>query len=242
MGARPALLSYVGLDGEGDDLFKACQARGLITDLIHRSADLPTDIYMAIEGANGLIAAIADAHSLEQAGDLILTPLRDGTLPQPFQGAVALDGNLTTDLLSHIAVDPLFEHADLRIAPASPGKADRLLPFIKAGRGTLYVNLEEASTICGASFTESAQAATALLAAGAARVAVTAGAGPVTVAGPNGSLTQTPPKVDVKRITGAGDTFMAAHIWAERLGHPPEACLTKALATTALYVAGETEI
>lgn len=242
MGARPALLSSVGADAEGDDLIAACKARGLITRMIHRSAELPTDIYMAVEGANGLIAAIADAHSLEQAGDLILTPLRDGSLSQPFRGAVALDGNLTTDLLSQIAVDPLFAHADLHIATASPGKADRLRPFIAAGRGTLYVNLEEASTLCGAPFAHSEPAAAALLAAGAARVAVTAGAGPATVAGPNGSLTQTPPQVAVKRITGAGDTFMAAHIWAERQGRPPRVALTEALETTARYVAGETKI
>ncbi len=42
--------------------------------------DLPTDRYMAIEGANGLIAAVADAHSLEAAGPRILTPLGDGRL------------------------------------------------------------------------------------------------------------------------------------------------------------------
>ena len=50
----------------------ACHRMGLITDYLYRSDDLPTDRYMAIEGANGLIAAVADAHSLEAAGDKIL--------------------------------------------------------------------------------------------------------------------------------------------------------------------------
>ena len=49
---------------------------GLLTDHVYRSDDLPTDRYMAVEGANGLIAAIADAHSLEAAGDKILRPLQ----------------------------------------------------------------------------------------------------------------------------------------------------------------------
>ena len=50
-GLTPALLSAVGRDPEGDELIAACEARGLITDHVHRSDDLPTDQYMAIEGA-----------------------------------------------------------------------------------------------------------------------------------------------------------------------------------------------
>ena len=58
----------------------AAEVLGLNTDYLYRSQDLPTDRYMAIEGSNGLIAAIADAHSLEAAGDKILRPLADGRL------------------------------------------------------------------------------------------------------------------------------------------------------------------
>ncbi|MEO1798354.1 MAG: PfkB family carbohydrate kinase, partial [Pseudomonadota bacterium] len=60
-GLSTALLAAVGRDEEGEDLIKAVRALGLITDFTYRSADLPTDRYMAIEGANGLISAIADA-------------------------------------------------------------------------------------------------------------------------------------------------------------------------------------
>ncbi|QFT59883.1 Pseudouridine kinase [Sulfitobacter sp. THAF37] len=241
-GLAPALLSAVGRDPEGDELIAACAARGLITDLIYRSDDLPTDRYMAVEAANGLIAAIADAHSLEAAGDKILGPLSDGRLPQPYTGAVALDGNLTIDLLDRMADSPLLAHADLRVAPASPGKALRLGPFVKAGRGTLYVNLEEAGLLCQAEFSDSRAAAAGLLARGAARAVVTDGGNPATVADPDSMLTQTPPSVQVARVTGAGDTFMAAHIAAERGGVLADAALHQALAATALYVSGETRI
>ena len=74
-GMRPALLTAIGRDAEGDELIAACQARGTDTSTVYRSDDLPTDKYMAIEGANGLIAAVADAHSLEAAGAKILKPL-----------------------------------------------------------------------------------------------------------------------------------------------------------------------
>ena len=50
-GFTPALLSVVGRDAEGDELVAACDALGLVTDTMYRSDDLPTDRYMAVEGA-----------------------------------------------------------------------------------------------------------------------------------------------------------------------------------------------
>lgn len=240
---RPTLLSVVGQDAAGDDLVAACARLGLDTDHLYRSADLPTDIYMAVEGANGLIAAIADAHSLEAAGDKILRPLEDGRLgsaEKPWAGMVALDGNLTVALLSEIASSPLFAAADLRVAPASPGKAERLLPLLAHPSATLYVNLEEAGLLCKDSFDRAADAAEALLARGAAHVLVTNG-GQDCAEGLHrgGVITASPPPVMVARITGAGDTFMAAHIVAERKGASRAEALSSALRAAATYVSGE---
>lgn len=241
-GLHPALLSAVGRDSEGDELIRACQRRGLNTDFVYRSDDLPTDRYMAVEGANGLIAAIADAHSLEAAGDKVLRPLSDGKLSAPYTGAVALDGNLTLDLLAQIAQSPLLAKADLRVAPASPGKALRLSPFVQSGRGTLYVNLEEAGLLCEAPFDSSIEAAKGLLARGALRAVVTDGGNPATIGQADRVITMQPPAVHVARVTGAGDTFMAAHIAAELRGKDPQTALSDALDAAALYVSGETKI
>lgn len=245
MGHRPALLSALGRDAEGDALVAACLRLGLDCDYLYRSDDLPTDRYMAVEGANGLIAAIADAHSLEAAGGKILRPLRDGTLgseQRPYQGTIALDGNLTLDLLKDISLDPALGRADLRIAPASPGKAERLLPFVKAGRGTLYVNLEEAGLLCQTRFETAAQGAQALLARGAARVLVTHGGQTAALADAEGLHCATPPQVLVTRVTGAGDTFMAAHISAELAGAPRDEAVSRALQAAAAYVSGDTAL
>ncbi|WP_299498719.1 PfkB family carbohydrate kinase [uncultured Roseobacter sp.] len=244
-GLTPALLTAIGRDAEGDELISACAARGMITETVYRSDDLPTDVYMAVEGANGLIAAIADAHSLEAAGAKILSPLSDGrlaTVDAPYTGLVALDGNLTLNLLSDIARSPLLARADLRVAPASPGKAERLAPFVQSGRGTLYVNLEEASLLCQRSFDTSRGAAEGLLARGAARVLVTDGGADATEGRQDGLLTQTPPQVLVTRVTGAGDTFMAAHIAADATGANAEDALRRALQAAATYVSGETAL
>jgi sugar/nucleoside kinase (ribokinase family) len=242
-GMTPALLTAIGRDAEGDELIAACDRMGLVTTQAYRSDDLPTDRYMAIEGANGLIAAIADAHSLEAAGDKILRPLTDGRLGSakaPWTGPIALDGNLTEGLLADIAGSLLFAAADLRVAPASPGKAGRLLPLLAHPSATLYVNLEEANILARSDHATAPAAAEALLARGAHRVLVTNG-GKTAAEGTahHGVMEGAPPQVLVTRVTGAGDTFMAAHLVAERGGAKRQAALDAALRAAATYVSGE---
>ena len=242
-GMTPALLTAIGRDAEGDELSAACDLMGLVTAHVYRSDDLPTDRYMAIEGANGLIAAIADAHSLEAAGDKILRPLADGRLgtsDAPWTGPIALDGNLTEALLAEIATSALFAAADLRVAPASPGKAGRLLPLLAHPSATLYVNLEEANILSRSDSATASGAAEALLARGAQRVLVTNGGRPA-AEGRHGAgvIEGAPPQVLVTRVTGAGDTFMAAHLVAERSGASRQAALNEALRAAATYVSGD---
>jgi sugar/nucleoside kinase (ribokinase family) len=241
-GLRPVLLSAVGEDRPGEELLDLCEEMGLETRHVHRAAGLPTDRYMAIEGANGVIAAIADAHSLEASGAEILTPLANGAIAteaSPYAGLAALDGNLTPALLSEIAHGTLLRAADLRIAPASPGKAARLEPFIATGRGTLYVNREEAGILCQTDFPTAQEAAMALVSAGAMRAIVTDSGQPAADATKASVVTGDPTSVRVVRLTGAGDTFMAAHIAAEARGKDRQAALMEALGAAATYVSGD---
>ncbi|UWP90293.1 PfkB family carbohydrate kinase [Aliiroseovarius crassostreae] len=242
-GLTPALMTAIGRDHEGDDLLAQAANLGMVTDYIFRPDDLPTDRYMAIEGPAGLVAAVADAHSLEAAGDAILAPLENGILGSedtPYQGIITLDGNLTVDLLSDIATRPSFAQADLRVAPASPGKAKRLRPLMAHPGVTLYVNREEAGLLTDSAPATASQGAQALLEAGATRAIVTDG-GNLAAEGhmDRGVITAPCPAIRVRRITGAGDTFMAAHIAAEREGHTPAAALDAAQKIAAKYVSGE---
>ncbi|SDE96071.1 PfkB family carbohydrate kinase [Rhodobacter capsulatus] len=245
-GLRPAILTAIGRDTQGAELVQSAELMGIDCRFLYRSEDLPTDRYMAIEGANGLVAAIADAHSLEAAGDKILRPLGDGRLGSaiaPWSGPVALDGNLTQALLTEIARSPLFAAADLRVAPASPGKAERLAPLLSQPNATIYVNLDEAGILCQRSFAGAGAAAEALLARGARHVLVTDGGKPAADGRQGaGVLTAAPPPVLVTRVTGAGDTFMAAHLVAEREGADRETALDRALAAAARYVSGDKPI
>ncbi|MGH1369132.1 MAG: PfkB family carbohydrate kinase [Maritimibacter sp.] len=238
----PGLLSAVGQDPDGDELVRAAKAMKMHTEYLLRDAHLPTDIYMAIEDPRGLVAALADAHSLEAAGDRILAPLEDGRLGSaktPYEGRLALDGNLTEHLLEEIATRASFGRADLRVAPASPGKCTRLRPLLAHPNTTFYVNLEEARLILEGDFQDAAMAAAALVTAGAARAFVTDGPQAASFADRAQRFTARPPSVTCLRVTGAGDTCMAAHIAAEARGLGPEAALIAAQTAAARYVAGE---
>lgn len=244
-GMTPALLTAIGRDAEGEELVAEALRMGMVCDHIYRSEDLPTDVYMAVEGANGLVAAIADAHSLEAAGEKILRALANGALGSadaPFVGPVALDGNLTEELLQVIASSPLFRAADLRVAPASPGKAERLLALLGHPSATLYVNLEEAGLLCQTTFADAPTAAQGLITRGAHRVLVTDGGNAASEGTSGDIITQQPPAVMVTRVTGAGDTFMAAHIASEAQGMDRAAALARALNAAATYVSGETPL
>ena len=93
------------------------------------------------------MAAIADAHSLESVGYEILKPLKNKQFNSSLKTnrlPLIVDGNLKSDLLNNLAADSFYEKFDLKLVPASPGKASRLTPFITKGNVTLYLNLSEA--------------------------------------------------------------------------------------------------
>jgi sugar/nucleoside kinase (ribokinase family) len=242
LGLRPALLGAVGDDPEGAALVAAMAARGVGAGWLTVMPGLATDRYMAIEDAGGLVAAIADAQTLEAAGAAILGPLADGRLgsaADPWAGPVVIDGNLPDAVLAGIAASPLFAAATLHVAPASPGKGARVAPLAAHPRATLYVNRAEAEGIAGRPFADAAAAAAGLVAAGAARAVVTDGARSAADAA-RGRPTEVghPPPIAVARVTGAGDVFMAAHLAAGLGGADPAAALAAALAAAAAHVSG----
>jgi pseudouridine kinase len=239
-GVRAALLTALGRDSQGDRLVAALEARGVDCAHVTRTAD-PTDTYLAVEDAGGeLFAAVADCAGLERAGAAVLAPLRDGRLgdaARPWPGTLVIDGNLPAAVLEGLAGDPAFAAARLAFVPASPGKAARLACALGLVRALFYVNRREAEVICGADFPDAGAAAEALVARGAARAVVTDGVRPVAAAGPEGVVRRAPQPVAARSVTGAGDSFLAAHLAAEARGLGPEAALAAAVSAAARHIA-----
>ena len=242
-GAPVSLLTSVGADPAGRDLLAEAKRRGIETALVHISKKHPTDQYIAIEGSNGLVAAIADAGSLEAEAKSVITPMLDGRLGSdetPFEGLIVCEGNLPSDALEFISGTAEFSKADLRLAPASPGKAERLKIFFGHPNATIYVNLTEANILLGAEYQDAHAAAAALVKTGLRKAAVTDGPNAAAVAEKQGAYTALPSAVDVLRVTGAGDVFMANHIVAEMQGILGIKALNFALRQTAEYISTET--
>lgn len=242
-GLRTAVLSAVGRDTQGDALAAALTAEGIEAGFLYRDAGVPTDAYVAIEDAGGLVAAVADSRGLDAAGARILEPLRDGRLAsagRPFAGAAVIDGNLAPDLLLRLMQEPGLGGTDLRLVPASPAKAARLRPLLGRTPACLCLNRREAEAICGTGFAGAAGAVSALLSRGVRRVIVTDGPNAAAEASTGERPVEAmPPRVaDPRRVTGAGDTALAAHLAAELSGAGRQAALTAAVTAAAALVAG----
>lgn len=239
------LLTCLGQDRDGDTLIVEAAQRGIRTDFVYRAPDLSTDRYIAIEDETGMIAAVADAHSLEQGAEKLLEPLRDGRLgsaQSPWAGMIILDGNFTEAQLSEMARSPVLQQADIRLAPASPGKSRRLRPFLGHPNTTLYVNRVEAEYILDTEFRTAAEAAGALAATGVKQAVVTDSGNPASASIGGRTVSMTPPSVAIKRYTGAGDVFLSAHICAELHGHHGSSALNRALDEAATYISSETAL
>lgn len=230
LGHRPALMAAIGHDQPGHDLRAWLAAQGVGTECLIPLPGLPTDSYIAIEGSNGLIAAIAASDALESLGADMLHMLPDSA------SCMVFDSGLAPGLLAELAQTPRLAGLDLRLVAVSPAKAVRLAPFLGAMSCCFYLNLAEAGAICATTFPDSASAARALVARGAARVLVTDGPNPATDATAAGFITATPPRITPLRVTGAGDAFTAAHISAELRGQSRMAALNAALAAASQHI------
>lgn len=237
-GLRPALLGAVGGDADGVELMAALRADGVATGHLRRLDGCRTDRYVAVEDPSGLVAAVADAATLEAAGDAILAPLGRGGVFAGWRGPVVLDGNLPAAVLGAATRLPGLAAASLILVPPSPAKAARLRVLFGHPRLTVYANRLEAAALTGSDPTDAPAAAHALRAAGIARAIVTDGESVAADSGAHGVVTRIPPAVVPARVTGAGDSFIAAHVAAVLRGAPPEVALQAALDGAAAWLGG----
>ncbi len=234
-GLRPALLSVIGQDSEGTALATWLAAQGIDTRFLHRTASLPTDRYLAIEDADGLVAAIAESTALEQGSPALIAALATPDL-RDWRGPVVLDSGLAPEALAELARTGIAQAIPLRLTSAAPHKAPRLRPFLNAC-AFFTLNRREAESLLDHPLPDSQTAARALLDAGAARAIITDGPHPATDADAGQMLTLPPPKARLQRVTGAGDTFLAAHIAASLRGRDRRAALAHALDAAARHIA-----
>ena len=242
-GRQPTLLSAIGKDTEGSELINACAELGLDVEHVYRPTDLATDHYLGVEDPNGLVIAIAQTKTLESCSSKVIRPMLNGaigTLTEPFTGTLIIDTNLSTKTLTDMANSAAFAECDIKLTAASPHKAKRVLPFLGHPRCTIYCNLAEAETICQSFLHNSREAVEQLLKRGAAHAVVTDGTRMVSEGGQlSGIVSALPSAISVKRVTGAGDVFMASHIHAMLSESSREAGLERAILAAKQHISSE---
>ncbi len=228
------LICYAGHDEFGEALLAKLHEYNVSTKHCLRGK-LPTDIYMGIEAPNGLIAAIADCHSLEAMSIEAVKRLKSFSTNQTH---LIVDGNLQEDALISLAKGN-YTYKQLTLIPASPGKILRLKPFMGTSSAQIIVNLREANALLGANLSKTADAATALADQGFASALVSNGSEPASFANGQNCVSATPPSVEVKRFTGAGDTLAAHFLWAQSQGQDHQNALETALNATSEFISVE---
>jgi pseudouridine kinase len=236
-GLRPGLLCAVGGDADGDALLDAAATAGVDVAHVWRMPGRATDRYVAIEDPDGLVAAISDAATLEAAAGAVLAPLESGGGLAGWRGPLIADGNLPAGILGRLLQTEAGAAGDVRLVPASPAKAARLRGLLGHPRLTIYGNLAEARAVTGTAPDDSTTAARALCAMGFVRAVITDGPRPAADASRDSLATLAPRAVAVRRVTGAGDCFIAAHVAATLQGATPGEALAHALAQSAGFVA-----
>ncbi len=210
-GIIPSILSALGDDSAGKELIKVCEQAGIICKSIIIKPGSKTDYYMAIEDKTGVALAVADTTLLKSAKDAVLDPLLVGDY-KDWKGPIAVDSNLSPAVLKILRHNERFKVSDFRLAPASPSKVTRLKIFLDHPGANIYLNLKEANLISEMQFDTSKEAATALLSNGLKTILITDGPNAACLASKSEIIELQPPRVKVKRLTGAGDVLMASHI------------------------------
>lgn len=232
LGHAPKLISVIGKDLAGDQLLQSLGASGVVTGMVKQSDQHATDAYLALEGPQGLIGAVAVSDALESLSESDLSAMRvaEGDL-------VILDSGLSREFLTALSQFLIRQKVDLRLTAAAPAKAERLATFLGYAGATFYLNVEEASRLCATRFPDGPSAAHALLARSAERVLITHGSRSVIDADATQTLILTPPVITAQRVTGAGDIFAATHISSELRGMSRHDALVAAITAASVHVA-----
>ena len=207
------LLSSTGNDQNSEILLSSLTRNQVNCDYIVRENGLP-DGYIAIEVDGELFGAISSGSQLEKSCIKILKPLSDGLLlntDMPFTDYIILDTNLTAKTIDYLSFNPLFRNNRFVISCASPFKAQRIHSILIERKCIIYANLAEASKIADKSFTCSADAAEYIFNLGAQQAIITNGKNQISSMSSTGLVSHVPEATKPSRVTGAGDTFLAAH-------------------------------
>ena len=207
------LVSVLGTDVFGDNMFRYCVESGIRMDYVLRSNSYATSSYMAIlDEEREMYVAVVDTSILS----LLTKEYIDGVMMEiTAEDILIIDTNLDETLIQHIVEN---SNCPLYLDPISTKKAEK----IKDCLGDFYFlkpNKFEAEILSGIPIKEERRILEFFIAQGVNEVAISMGEEGVIATNGDEYLHIKHQQITPVSPTGAGDSFMAAYLWAKRRGN-----------------------
>jgi len=235
LGLKVIFLTAVGEDENGLRVIRDCTAAGIDCSRVIRAADARTSVYLFISDEQGdMRLAVSDMAICERITPDVLESARDLLSAA---SAVVMDANLpqtAIDWLAKHCTAPLFADP---VSVAKAGKFRRVLGRLSA----LKPNRLEAELLSGMAIRtqeDLEEAAARMISKGLRQVYISMGTQGVFAAEPDQSLRVPCCPAEARNMTGAGDAFMAALVWAHLSGLDLGASARAAAAAAAVAVEG----
>lgn len=231
LGASVSLMSAVGGDADGRDLVARANDVGIDTRCISIDERLPTAQYVAVLDPSGDLAiGVSAAQVVEAVDGPRLRQLLDRAPQADYWFA---ECNLRADALATVIASARERGAHLIVDGVSVAKIRRL-PERLDGIDVAFCNNDEAASYLQRDLRDGA-AAQALCGRGAARAVVTAGARGAFANPGEPALVPAAPSQPIN-VTGAGDAFVAATVFALSTGEDFAAALRLGAVAAALTI------
>ncbi|MDR3122200.1 MAG: PfkB family carbohydrate kinase, partial [Treponema sp.] len=236
LGQKTLFISVFGDDVFAGPLVESCRSAGIDLSLSPALAGESTAVYLFIAGAGGeMELAVSDMGIYDRVTPAFLEARMDAINAAAL---CAADTNIPRESLEYLA---LHSTVPLFVDPVSTAKAEKLRGLLSRV-AMLKANALETELLTGIAITDEdslAAAARALLDQGLGLAVITLGGEGVYCATTQESCRLPVFAGPVRNVTGAGDSFMAAFIWAHLRDFSLEQSARAGLAAASLCIAGE---
>lgn len=231
LGLDVRFIAALGDDEYGSLIRKGCESVGMDMSLCLTVAGARTSTYLYVtDGRGDMLAAVSDMDIVKKLTPEVLSSRMDALNASD---AVVIEANLPAETIAYIA-----EHctAPLYADPVSTAKAPKLLAVLPRLRA-IKPNDAEACMLTGES--DASAAAERLAALGVQRVFVSCGSAGMLACGEGETIRKPCRFGKTVNTTGAGDSAVAAIVWADVMGFDLEKTLDAAQLAGAITVADE---
>lgn len=205
------LFSAIGNDFYGKTVISNTKKSGVDTSFVKKTTKYSTAVYLALfDHHKDLHSAIA---GMEIFNTITPEYLKNNYSILNNAEIIVADTNLSQETLKYLAEN--FSHKKIFIDPVSLAKAKKIIPYIGLFH-TIKPNLNEAEILSGIKITDlhsAEQAGKKLITLGCQNCVISMAEKGVIAINKKETIHLTAPKVSIKSVSGAGDSFMAGLIY-----------------------------